>query len=77
MTNFSLRCDYKPHQHGDYAPPKRGHAVVDDGDGHGYRYRVRRGELRSFRRWLITTFARDGWRIGGRYPWYHVEREKR
>ena len=71
QIDFGLRCNYIPRQHGDYAPPMRGCATVDDGDGHGYRYQVRRGKLRAFRAFLREHFCNlDEYRLEGRYPHY-------
>ena len=76
-TDFGMLCTYRPKQHGDYAPAKRGQATVDDGDGHAWRYNVKRGELRAFRRWLSEHFANQGEDIvGGSYPHYYIEQRK-
>lgn len=75
MKDFRDFCTFSSRQHGQRATPKRGHVIIDDGDGHEYQYRIYAFERRAFKDWARITFTNFGeYRLTGRWPNYQVER---
>jgi len=75
MINFRDRCTFSSNEHGRRATPKRGHAIIYDGDGHEYQYRVYAGEKTEFKDWVWQTFTNYGEKkLTGSWPRYQIER---
>jgi hypothetical protein len=73
--DFAYACTFRSRQHGQRAPFRRGHAVIDDGDGHEFQYRVQGYERAAFKAWARATFTNHGEsRLAGRWPNYTVDR---
>ena len=70
--DFSVRYEKHSPQRGEIVDRTPGTAIVDD-SGYFYRYRVKRGEIREFRRWLRFIFGCHRNRVSGRYPSYKLK----
>jgi hypothetical protein len=71
-------CEEKT-RFGQSIPRKRGHVVIDDGDGHEYHYNMSgiSHMKKQFKSWAEQVFCNYGeHKLVGKWPYYHVERRQ-
>lgn len=79
MGDFSFRCVEGPHRAGIFgyhSAETKGRVCMVDYDMSRWLYRVERGEVRAFKRWVQDVFPpNDGerYRVTGSFPRYTVE----
>ena len=64
---------------GQSIPRKRGHVVIDDGDGHEFHYDLRgiSHMKKQFKSWAKQVFCNHGeHKLAGRWPYYRIEQRR-
>jgi hypothetical protein len=82
MGNFSGACVSGPHRAGSYGYAMtadnrpRGRVCRVDYDSKAWFYRVEKGEVVAFKRWVLSVFPGNNgerYRVAGSFPYYDVE----
>lgn len=85
MKSFSHQCISGPHFYGSFSASMgaenrpKGRVCRVDYDSKAWFYRVQKGEVRSFKQWVLDVFPPcngEKYKVSGVFPFYDVEKTR-